>query len=234
MKKIFFIYSLFFLSIIISECKKPASIMEDDISGEWETIKGDYEYISFMKDNEGNYFGGFLHERLINSGTWTLKDGRLVILLDNGHKVTYDNISIKDGILSLNNRQEQYMRPRSNEQKVLDFLKELAKSQNISFSQPKKTDFNWNNESGDSISIKGQMITAKVEIKKDFSDLVPVQKDVVRFLENHDFYTSEMNISEIVTGYESPGSMKILIRTRTDPDQSEEEYAFIDIMCGII
>ena len=227
------IFAVIFCSVsLILFCEEPG-LTEKDISGDWETIKGDYEYISLDIDGGSRFFGGYLEQRLMNSGTWELKNGSLILNLDNGHKVVYKKVSLKHGILDLNNGGEKYRRPRSAKEKTIDFLNELAAAAKIKFSGPSVFDFKWNSDGGNTIPVKGQMITTTVVIKNDFSDLVPARKSITDYLESRDFIMSDLNVSEIVSGYES-GLMRVLIRIRTDEEAVAGSDAYIDIICGVI
>jgi hypothetical protein len=212
-------------------CGKDPAVTAEDIAGGWEAIEGGREAITLDTGSGGNAFSEFLHDRLIRTGVWTLKNNILTIVFQDGSKKVFSRVGLEDGLLRLDD--ERYQRPRPLEQKARDLLDALARSGIAAFSEPSDTEFTWNDSvSGRTMAVKGRKIAASIAIRKDFSELAPITRAAARFLFDEGFVQSDRNITEIVTGYER-GALKALVVTRTDPEAAAGATAWIDVVIGV-
>ena len=217
--------------VVMTGCRGKPGVSEQEISGEWETIRGDWEYVCFDIGADGRLFSGYLGDRLMSSGTWSLGGGVLTVTLEGGQKNVYPVVSLKDGILDLNDGQEQYRRPRSAEQKALDLLAEVTESGIAEFGDRRRTTMPWNMAVGGQRNLDAYEITASITMKRDFSDLAPVVQGVVALLEEDFFVTSDENTTEIWSAYER-GGLKVLIGTPNDPDAEVGDPLSLSVSCG--
>ena len=140
--------------LLFASCKKqPAvgragAVTEAELIGDWTTLKGDAEYVTFAKADGEYFYGAYLRGRPLYTGTWKLEQGKLTIIADNGTKTIYDMVVIKEGILDLDNGAERYERlvVKTGEDMVKELLDEAAKAAAVGFTPVKAVEMAWNRQ----------------------------------------------------------------------------------------
>lgn len=237
------ILSLVCISFVFTGCTK-AKIEEKNILGDWEAIKGDYQEVSFYKEDGKSKFSAYLNGRLFTDGAWLIKGDSLILQLSTGETVTYTRVAVKNGILELNGGQQQYQPLRTDQQKIDELIAAVASIEGISFSKPADTQFPWNFDEGTSEKkVKGKMIKATIQLTTDdYTDLANASRKVVELLTSKGFTSSDYNMTEIQSAAEN-GPLKVLIKQQApisyDPETDtpvsiKGQNAYLEIMCGVI
>lgn len=126
----------------------------------------------------------------------------------------------------------------------IDELITLLKSiQNLTFSEPIETEFEWNRENNTVLAKKAKMIKCDLTLTtNDYTDLSNATKTIIELLKSKDFTSSAYNFSESFDGYEN-ASIKVLIKIDAplnyNPETDEDiniqgEKAKIEIYIGIV
>jgi len=216
MKKMIFphYYLVIFFLILISCTSKKASVSDKNLVGDWYTVKGNVEALSFTKDSSGNYFLGTLHDRPLMNGTWKIENNKLVMTMDNGTATFYDYKIIAD-TLTLNGGEEIYtltppLYVRHPEVRILEALKSDL---GLNFSQPRETDVSL--PAGTS---KGYSIT--LDSKQSSADI----QTIIGYITETGFAADSLLITEICTGYQSDydkDKIFLTICTSQDPEATD-------------
>ena len=229
--------------LLFASCKKqPAAgragaVTEAELIGDWTTLKGDAEYVTFAKADGEYSYGAYLRGRPLYTGTWKLERGKLTIIADNGTETVYDRVAIKDGRLDLNDGAEQYERfvVKTGADMVKELLGEAAKATAAGFSSVKAVEMTWHRQQEaevEALSLKGWRMSAEIKVKGDFTELNELAGKIAAFfVDDKGFVQDELNVTETASGY-TLGNYVLLVSVRADPEPIENEPAFVDVTCG--
>ena len=120
--------------MFISGCKK-SSFTEKDIIGDWEAIKGDYEAITFSKEDNLQRFYTYLNGSLFTDGTWAIMSNKDIILkLTTGENEVWKNVRIENKVLSIDGGKQKYQRLETVQEKIDELISLLGSIEEINFS----------------------------------------------------------------------------------------------------
>ena len=229
--------------LLFASCKKPptagwaGAITEADLIGDWATLKGDAEYVTFAKTDGEYSYGAYLRGRPLYTGTWKLEKGKLTIIADNGTRTVYGRVVIKDGVLDLDDGAERYERlvVKTGEDMVKELLGEAAKAGSARFSPIEEIEMTWNRRQDgevETLSVKGWRMSVEIKIKGDFTELNELAGKIASFFtDDKGFVQDQLNVTETATGY-ILGNFVLLVSVRADPEPVEDQPAFVDVTCG--
>lgn len=230
------------ISLLLSGCTKNI-INDKDLLGDWEAIKGEYQEISFTKEDNEQKFSAYLNGRLFIDGTWSVKGKDIILQLSTGETVIWKDIKFENGILSFDGAKQQYQRLRTDQQKIDELVTSLLSLEGINFSKPRDIQFTWNFEGIGEKKLKGKMVKASIPLTTDdYTDLSNAERKVFELLTSKGFTSSDYNITEIQSGLEN-GPVKVLIKQespesydpQTDtPISIKGKTAYLEILCGVI
>ncbi|HUV07087.1 MAG TPA: hypothetical protein VMX75_05110 [Spirochaetia bacterium] len=218
-----------------------AALTEEDLIGDWATLAGDAEYVTFSKSDGENSYVAYLRGRPLYSGTWILDMGKLTIVADNGSKTVYSKVTLRDGILELNDGEEKYERmvPKTGEEMVRELLTAAARAVPIGFSPVEPAEMSWNAKQDQDAEVKtlklnGWRMSAEVNIKEDFTELNDLAAKASSFFtDEKGFVLDDLNVTEIAEGY-TLGHFVVFIRVRSNPEAAENEPAFVDVISAYL
>lgn len=214
------------LLILISCTSKKASVTDKTLIGDWYTIKGNVEALSFSKDSSGNYFLGTLHDRPLINGTWKIENARLVMIMDNGTTTSYDFRIVAD-TLTLNGGEEIYTLtpPLYIQHPEVRILESLKADLGLNFSNPLETEV-----SLFAVPAKGYSIT--LDSKQSSTDI----NSIIGYIKDNGFEADTLLITEICNGFRTDYAKDKIYLTicTTDDPEATDGTVYITVSSALI
>jgi hypothetical protein len=190
--------------LLLTACASSPQTDPSLLCGEWKGVVSDVEFLSLTSDSTGNYYSGFIGDRLMVNGTWTLTENRLSMVTDGGYTSEY-SVEIRNDSLFFNNGQEIYARSTGEHpEPAKSFLENLIAQSEYPFGEIVPAKYPWfiPDSTGNAapVEVDGWQASFPFVLEVDYSALNQAIIGITGFFRSEGFTTDSHNLTEIVEG----------------------------------
>jgi hypothetical protein len=226
-----------FLLVLVACKGKEASIQPSDLQGNWQCLKGEYEFLEFSAENDEYIIYGSFGQRLSLLGNWEISNNTLVIVNTNNEIEQYA-LSYSGDTLLFNGGKQKFIRVSSSQNmsnssivyiEPTDLLTTIANNAGYNFSAASSINEQWLPSASEWL-----MISVDIIFNEDFSELSSAQNTVLGILNAQGFVVANDYVTEIMNGY-TLGNTLVILRTNVlDAPPVKGDTITLDVICGKI